>query len=93
MSRIVVKTANGPLQVGDKFICQCGLSKNQPFCDASHKKTEDENKDETYLYTEESRQVVHEISVGDDGCCCCEGGGCQCGDECKCGDEKDSEKK
>jgi len=28
------------LEAGKYFWCACGLSKNQPFCDASHKGTE-----------------------------------------------------
>ncbi len=27
------------LEVGTYFWCQCGRSKNQPFCDGSHKET------------------------------------------------------
>ena len=28
------------LEPGDYWWCACGLSKNQPFCDGSHKETE-----------------------------------------------------
>lgn len=78
MARIVVKTAKGPQQVEGKFICMCGLSKTQPFCDSSHKKTIDES-DDTYLYTDDGRKVVSEITV--DGHCCCCGNDGKC-DEC-----------
>jgi len=43
MARLVKRTATGPykVEVGTeaKFICGCGLSKNQPFCDSTHKTT------------------------------------------------------
>lgn len=78
MARLVVKTDKGPKEVGGKWICMCGLSKTQPFCDKSHKKTLDEG-DETYLYSEEGRKTVTEITV--DGSCCCCGHDGKC-DEC-----------
>ena len=48
MSRIIVHDQQGPVKVGDKFVCQCGLSKNKPFCDKSHLKTLDEKEDTLY---------------------------------------------
>jgi len=43
MARLVKRTATGPYKIeagGEaKFICGCGLSKNQPFCDGTHKTT------------------------------------------------------
>ena len=42
MARIVKKEDQEPMEVKvggeSKWICMCGLSKNQPFCDGSHKK-------------------------------------------------------
>lgn len=43
MARLVKRTATGPYKIErgsePKFICGCGLSKNQPFCDGTHKAT------------------------------------------------------
>lgn len=54
MSRLVKRALQAPyrLAVGgeEKYICQCGLSKNQPFCDGSHKLTRNEAADQLYWY-------------------------------------------
>ena len=56
MVRLVKKEANGPLEIkvenGSKFVCMCGLSKNQPFCDGSHAKTVGEEEGKLYKYSE-----------------------------------------
>jgi len=43
MARLVKRTATEPYKVDvsaeTKFICGCGLSKNQPYCDGTHNKT------------------------------------------------------
>jgi CDGSH iron-sulfur domain-containing protein 3 len=67
MPRVITKDKQGPAKVGDKFICQCGLSKNQPFCDGSHKNTLDEDKSKTYCYDKDNKRK----EVKEKGCCCC----------------------
>jgi CDGSH iron-sulfur domain-containing protein 3 len=65
MARLVKRTATGPyrIEVGaeTKVICGCGLSKNQPFCDGTHKttaRTEDADK----LYWDDAEGNRHECA-------------------------------
>ena len=65
MARLIKRTATGPYRIGTgpetQFICGCGLSKNQPFCDGTHKttaRTEEAQK----LYWYDADGIRHECA-------------------------------
>ncbi len=63
MARIVKLDKQSPYEIAEGtelpvYICACGLSKNKPFCDGSHKKTRDENPADTYQYDDSGRTLV-----------------------------------
>ena len=61
MARLVEHDAQGPVEVkvGEQsvWICSCGLSKNKPYCDGSHKKTADEEAGKLYVYDKEGKRA------------------------------------
>lgn len=62
MPRLVRHDRTGPYKIEIEgkppiWICGCGLSKNKPYCDSSHKKTKDEEPGALYLYDEAQNRV------------------------------------
>ena len=67
MARKVTAEANEPYAIDEEeleyqggaiYICQCGLSDNQPYCDGSHQATTDEEDGVVYEYDDGERTVV-----------------------------------
>jgi CDGSH iron-sulfur domain-containing protein 3 len=63
MARLVEHERNKPYEIAEGtelplYICACGLSKNKPFCDGSHKRTRDEEGSALYCYDDSGRIKV-----------------------------------
>ncbi len=54
MPRIVRRTPTEPTKFvidgKEQWFCKCGLSRNQPYCDGSHKLTKGEDPGKLYWY-------------------------------------------
>lgn len=66
MARLVRHDAQGPKEVktenGDSvWVCMCGLSKNKPLCDGSHKRTKDEKQGALYSYDDNGRVEIRNM--------------------------------
>ena len=65
MPRLVKRTLQQPAKVmvdgKEQWFCRCGLSKNQPYCDESHKLTRGEEPGRLYWY--DNRGKRHEAGA------------------------------
>ena len=67
MPRLVQHNAKGPVEIKSKdgqsfWICQCGLSRNQPYCDGSHNTAADEDENKLYEYDEQLNRKESTVS-------------------------------
>ena len=61
MARLVEHTASEPIEIKPQkrsvWVCACGLSRNFPLCDGSHRRTKDEPAGELARYDADGRRV------------------------------------
>ena len=64
MTRLIRHDATGPALIEVEgvtiAVCQCGLSRNKPFCDGSHQKVQGEEPGKLYLYDADGERVAIE---------------------------------
>ncbi len=65
MARLIRSERNRPylIQIGGQnvAICACGLSKNKPYCDGTHKITREEEEGKLYSYDENRNRIVVQV--------------------------------
>ncbi|TVQ63344.1 MAG: CDGSH iron-sulfur domain-containing protein [Phycisphaerales bacterium] len=65
MARLVRLEATEPIELKPQtrsvWICACGLSRNFPFCDGSHRRIRNESPDQLACYDSKGRRIEPNI--------------------------------